>query len=242
MSFAEEYLAESAEVLRRLDTSEIEKLAQLLAAARGRAGRLFILGVGGSAANASHAVNDFRKICGMEAYCPTDNVSELTARTNDEGWASVFEAWLRVSRLRAEDCLLVFSVGGGNLEKQVSPNLVSALQYAKSIATDKVQAVYVDFEEEATAQLKEKWQRWGAGVELVVLASPYRELTRPLLKHINRLARENGDDIITVVVPEFIPAKWWQHILHNQSSLLLKGSLLFKRGVIVTSVPYHLEH
>jgi D-sedoheptulose 7-phosphate isomerase len=100
---------------------------------RARGGRLFILGVGGSAANASHAVNDFRKICGMEAYCPTDNVSELTARTNDEGWASVFEAWLRVSRLRAEDCVLVFSVGGGNLEKQVSPNLVSALQYAKSV-------------------------------------------------------------------------------------------------------------
>jgi hypothetical protein len=100
---------------------------------RARGGRLFILGVGGSAANASHAVNDFRKICGMEAYCPTDNVSELTARTNDEGWATVFEAWLRVSRLRAEDCVLVFSVGGGNLEKQVSPNLVSALQYAKSV-------------------------------------------------------------------------------------------------------------
>ncbi|HSE30888.1 MAG TPA: APC family permease [Pyrinomonadaceae bacterium] len=120
--------------------------------------------------------------------------------------------------------------------------VVCALQYAKSIASDKVQAVYVDFEEEATAQLKEKWQRWGAGVQLVVLPSPYRELTRPLLKHINRLARENDDDIITVVLPEFIPAKWWQHILHNQSSLLLKGSLLFKRGVIVTSVPYHLEH
>ena len=120
--------------------------------------------------------------------------------------------------------------------------VVAALQYAKSIASDKVQAVYVDFEEEATAKLKEKWERWGAGVQLVVLPSPYRELTRPLLKHINRLARENGDDIITVVLPEFIPAKWWQHILHNQSSLLLKGSLLFKRGVIVTSVPYHLEH
>ncbi len=118
--------------------------------------------------------------------------------------------------------------------------VVCALQYAKSIASDKVQAVYVDFEEEATAQLKEKWERWGAGVQLVVLPSPYRELTR-LLKHINQLVRENGD-IITVVVPEFIPAKWWQHILHNQSSLLLKGSLLFKRGVIVTSVPYHLEH
>ncbi|HET6891725.1 MAG TPA: APC family permease, partial [Pyrinomonadaceae bacterium] len=120
--------------------------------------------------------------------------------------------------------------------------VVCALQYAKSIATDKVQAVYVDFEEEATASLKHKWERWGAGVQLVVLPSPYRELTRPLLRHINRLVRENSDDMITVVLPEFIPAKWWQHILHNQSSLLLKGSLLFKRGVIVTSVPYHLEH
>jgi len=133
MSFAEEYLAESAEVLRRLDAGAIEKLAQLLAGVRTNGGRLFILGVGGSAANASHAVNDFRKICGMEAYSPTDNVSELTARTNDEGWASVFEAWLRTSRLRSGDGVLVFSVGGGNLEKQVSPNLVSALQYARSV-------------------------------------------------------------------------------------------------------------
>jgi amino acid transporter len=120
--------------------------------------------------------------------------------------------------------------------------VVSALQYAKSIASDKVQAVYVDFEEEATANLKDKWERWGAGVQLVVLRSPYRELTRPLLRHINRLAKENSNDIITVVLPEFIPARWWQHALHNQSSLLLKGSLLFKKGVIVTSVPYHLEH
>jgi len=120
--------------------------------------------------------------------------------------------------------------------------VVSALQYAKSIASDRVQAVYVDFEEEATANLKDKWERWGAGVQLVVLPSPYRELTRPLLKHINRLRRENSNDMITVVLPEFIPAKWWQHVLHNQSSLLLKGSLLFKKGVIVTSVPYHLEH
>ena len=120
--------------------------------------------------------------------------------------------------------------------------VVGALQYAQSIASDRVQAVYVDFEEEATANLKDKWEHWGAGIQLVVLPSPYRELTRPLLRHINRLARENANDFITVVLPEFIPAKWWQHILHNQSSLLLKGSLLFKRGVIVTSVPYHLEH
>ncbi|HET6976488.1 MAG TPA: APC family permease [Pyrinomonadaceae bacterium] len=120
--------------------------------------------------------------------------------------------------------------------------VVSALQYARSIASDRVQAVYVDFEEEATASLKDKWERWGAGVQLVVLPSPYRELTRPLLRHIGRLARDNSDTIITVVLPEFIPAKWWQHILHNQSSLLLKGSLLFKKGVIVTSVPYHLDH
>ncbi|HEY7784829.1 MAG TPA: APC family permease [Pyrinomonadaceae bacterium] len=120
--------------------------------------------------------------------------------------------------------------------------VVCALQYAKSITSDQVQAVYVDFEEEATANLKDKWERWGAGVQLVVLPSPYRELTRPLVRHINRLAKENAEDIITVVLPEFIPAKWWQHVLHNQSSLLLKGSLLFKRGVIVISVPYHLEH
>src|SRR6185503_2083316 len=119
--------------------------------------------------------------------------------------------------------------------------VIGALQYAQSIASDRVQAVYVDFEEEVTANLKDKWERWGAGIQLVVLASPYRELTRPLLRHINRLAKENGNEIITVVLPEFIPAKWWQHILHNQSSLLLKGSLLFKRGVIVVSVPYHLE-
>jgi len=120
--------------------------------------------------------------------------------------------------------------------------VVNALQYARSIASDRVQAVYVDFEEEATASLKDKWERWGAGVQLVVLPSPYRELTRPLLRHIHRLSKENSHNIITVVLPEFIPARWWQHFLHNQSSLLLKGSLLFKKGVIVTSVPYHLEH
>ena len=120
--------------------------------------------------------------------------------------------------------------------------VVAALQYAKSIASDKVQAVYVDLEEDGAANLREKWKRWGDDVQLVVLPSPYRELTRPLLRYIYRLTRENGNNIITVVLPEFIPAKWWQHILHNQSSLLLKGSLLFKKGVIVTSVPYHLEH
>src|SRR5215471_4882674 len=133
MSFTQEYLAESARVIEKLDPDQIEKMATLLAGLRARAGRLFILGVGGSAANASHAVNDFRKICGIEAYAPTDNVSELTARTNDEGWAGVFEGWLKVSRLRAADTVLVFSVGGGNVEKNVSPNLVAAIRYAKSV-------------------------------------------------------------------------------------------------------------
>jgi D-sedoheptulose 7-phosphate isomerase len=133
MSFAQQYLSEAKEVIERLDTDTIEKVACGLAQVRQDGGRLFILGVGGSAANASHAVNDFRKIAGFEAYSPTDNVSELTARTNDEGWASVFETWLRVSRLRPNDALLVFSVGGGNLAKNVSPNLVAALQYAKSV-------------------------------------------------------------------------------------------------------------
>ncbi|HVV47342.1 MAG TPA: SIS domain-containing protein [Bryobacteraceae bacterium] len=133
MSFSEEFLREASEILTRLDCNAVESVVVLLADCRARGGRLFILGVGGSAANASHAVNDFRKICGIEAYAPTDNVSELTARVNDEGWAGVFEGWLRVSRLSAADCLLIFSVGGGNLEKQVSPNLVSAIQYAKGV-------------------------------------------------------------------------------------------------------------
>jgi amino acid transporter len=119
--------------------------------------------------------------------------------------------------------------------------VVAALQYAKSIAPDHVQAVYVDFDEEATAKLREKWERWGAGVQLVVLPSPYRELTRPLLRYITRLERKNGNDVVTVLLPEFVPAKWWQHLLHNQSSLMLKGALLFKEGVIVISVPYHLK-
>jgi D-sedoheptulose 7-phosphate isomerase len=132
MSFTQQFLAEASEIIQRLDLAEIEAVAALLAGCRASGGRLFILGVGGSAANASHAVNDFRKICGFEAYAPTDNVSELTARTNDEGWAGVFEAWLRVSRLRPTDALLVLSVGGGDLENNVSPNLVAAIQYAKS--------------------------------------------------------------------------------------------------------------
>jgi D-sedoheptulose 7-phosphate isomerase len=133
VSFTRQFLAEAAEIIGKLDVAAIERVVALLAATRARGGRLFILGIGGSAANASHAVNDFRKIVGLEAYCPTDNVSELTARTNDEGWAGIFESWLRVSRLRLEDTILVLSVGGGNLEKQVSPNLVAALQYARSV-------------------------------------------------------------------------------------------------------------
>jgi len=132
-TFAETFLAEARAVIDRLDAVSIEKAALLLSETRSCGGRLFILGIGGSAANASHAVNDFRKIAGIEAYAPTDNVSELTARTNDEGWATVFESWLRVSRLRSNDLLLVFSVGGGDLEKNVSPNLVTALQYAKTV-------------------------------------------------------------------------------------------------------------
>lgn len=119
--------------------------------------------------------------------------------------------------------------------------VINALQYAKSIAPNNVTAVYVDFDEEATQKLREKWEHWGAGIKLVVLPSPYRELTKPLLRYISRVERQKDTDMVTVVVPEFIPAKWWQHLLHNQSSLLLKGALLFKKGVVVTNVPYHLE-
>jgi D-sedoheptulose 7-phosphate isomerase len=133
MSFVQQYLEETENVVAQLNAAAIEKVVDELAAVRGRDGRLFILGVGGSAANASHAVNDFRKICGFEAYAPTDNVSELTARTNDEGWTTVFSEWLRGSRLKPTDALLIFSVGGGNLEKNVSPNLVSAINLAKEV-------------------------------------------------------------------------------------------------------------
>src|ERR1700722_11523471 len=131
MSFTQQFLAEVQQVVAQLDVSAIEKCADELAAVRERGGRLFILGVGGSAGNAGHAVNDFRKICGFEAYAPTDNVSELTARTNDEGWPTIFAEWLRGRRLSGAGSLLVLSVGGGNLEQNVSPTLVRAIQYAK---------------------------------------------------------------------------------------------------------------
>jgi D-sedoheptulose 7-phosphate isomerase len=131
MSYSEQHLQEIAQIVARLDPALCEKAVELLAAVRARGGRLFILGVGGSAANASHAVNDFRKIAGLECYAPTDNVSELTARTNDDGWTSVFAEWLKGSRLNERDAVFILSVGGGNLEKNVSPNLVAALQLAK---------------------------------------------------------------------------------------------------------------
>ena len=133
MSFTEQFLAEAGEIIAKLDTAAIDRTVSALAAIRGRGGRLFILGVGGSASNAAHAVNDFRKIAGIETYSPTDNVSELTARTNDEGWETVFVEWLKGSRLSADDGVLVFSVGGGDLERNVSPNLVRAVQHAKKV-------------------------------------------------------------------------------------------------------------
>lgn len=119
--------------------------------------------------------------------------------------------------------------------------VINALQYAKSIGGDNVIALYIDLDEEATKKLRQKWDQWGSGVKLVVLQSPYRSLVRPLLRHIDRIERARDDDMITVVLPEFVPAKWWHHVLHNQSSLLLKGALLFRKGIIVTSVPYHLS-
>jgi hypothetical protein len=119
--------------------------------------------------------------------------------------------------------------------------VIYALDYAKSIAPGQVTAVYVDLNEYATQKLKEKWLTWGDGVQLVVLQSPYRSLTRPLLKYIERASRQSENLMVTVLLPEFVPAKWWHQLLHNQSSLLLKGALLFRKGVIVTSVPYHLE-
>jgi len=131
MTHSQTYLAQAAQIATALDHQLMERMAAELAALRERGGRLFLLGVGGSAANCSHAVNDFRKLAGIEAYSPCDNVSELTARTNDEGWATVFEGWLKVSRLSAKDAVFVFSVGGGDSERNVSPNLVHALHEAK---------------------------------------------------------------------------------------------------------------
>src|SRR3954465_14407105 len=133
MNYTEKHLQETKDVVAGLNVQTIEKAVELLAAIRSRGGRLFILGVGGSAANASHAVNDFRKICGFEAYAPTDNVSELTARTNDEGWETVFEAWLKGSRVNERDALLIFSVGGGDKEMNVSVNLVNAIDVARAV-------------------------------------------------------------------------------------------------------------
>ena len=135
MTFTGQFLGEMSQIVEQLDHAAIERMAALLVEMRDRGGRLFVLGVGGSAANASHAVNDFRKIAGIEAYAPTDNVAELTARTNDDGWEGVFDGWLRGSRLRPQDLLLVLSVGGGDLENNVSPNLVRALRYAEAIGT-----------------------------------------------------------------------------------------------------------
>jgi len=133
MSLVKAYFREAAQILEQIDEAAVERVLAELVAVRERGGRLFVLGVGGSAGNASHAVNDFRKICGIEAYAPTDNVSELTARVNDDGWESTFAAWLAVSKLSARDLLLVFSVGGGNRERNVSPNLVRALEYGQRV-------------------------------------------------------------------------------------------------------------
>ncbi|MDC1094159.1 SIS domain-containing protein [Planktomarina temperata] len=133
MSFTKSYLLECSEVLKGLDAGTIENIVVLLHNVRAKRGRVFFLGVGGSAANCSHAVNDFRKIAGIECYTPSDNVSELTARTNDEGWETVFVEWLKTSRLNENDCVFVFSVGGGNVEKNISPNLVAALLHASEV-------------------------------------------------------------------------------------------------------------
>ena len=133
MNYAQQHLSETSDIIQQLNGDSIEKMADLLAVVKGESGRIFFLGVGGSAGNWSHAVNDFRKIVGIESYAPTDNVSELTARTNDEGWATIFVEWLRTSKLNKRDCVFVFSVGGGNLEENISPNLVQALKLAKSV-------------------------------------------------------------------------------------------------------------
>lgn len=133
MNFIKQHLDESIAITNAIDAFKIEEMVNLLAEIKSSGGRLFILGVGGSAANASHAVNDFRKLAGIETYAPTDNVAELTARTNDEGWETVFSGWLKVSKLSSKDCLFILSVGGGNKEKNVSTNLIEAIDLAKEV-------------------------------------------------------------------------------------------------------------
>ena len=133
MSYSKEHLDESIEITRAIDPETVENIVDLLCSVKSSGGRLFVLGVGGSAANAGHAVNDFRKLAGIETYAPTDNVAELTARTNDEGWQTVFSGWLRVSKINSKDCLFILSVGGGNKEKNVSPNLIEAIDLAKEV-------------------------------------------------------------------------------------------------------------
>lgn len=141
MSYSKQHLNESIEIIQKIDVAAIEKMADLLVKVKQDGGRIFFLGVGGSAGNCSHAVNDFRKIVGIESYAPTDNVSELTARTNDEGWPTIFAEWLKISKLCPKDMLFIFSVGGGNLEKNISPNLVEALKLAKSVGSKVVGVV-----------------------------------------------------------------------------------------------------
>jgi D-sedoheptulose 7-phosphate isomerase len=141
MSYAQQHLDETIEIIKKIDVAAIEKMADLLAKVKQDGGRIFFLGVGGSAGNCSHAVNDFRKIVGIESYAPTDNVSELTARTNDEGWPTIFVEWLKISKLSPKDMLFIFSVGGGNLEKNISPNLVEALKLAKTLGSKVVGVV-----------------------------------------------------------------------------------------------------
>ena len=133
MSFSSKHLSETIEISKQINTDEIEAIVDLLADVKTKNGRIFVLGVGGSAANASHAVNDFRKLAGIESYAPTDNVAELTARTNDEGWQTVFAGWLKVSKLNSNDCLFILSVGGGSKEKNVSTNLIEAIDFAKVV-------------------------------------------------------------------------------------------------------------
>ena len=136
MSFSQEHLNETIEITKQIDPNTVEEIVELLANLKSRNGRLFVLGVGGSAANASHAVNDFRKLAGIETYAPTDNVAELTARTNDEGWRTVFSGWLKESKLNSNDCLFILSVGGGNKELNVSPNLIEAIDLAKEVGAE----------------------------------------------------------------------------------------------------------